>query len=180
MIEILTDCPDNIVAAAAHGVVTKHDYQDTLVPRVELTLKRYPKIRCYYHLGAQLSKMEPGAVWEDFKIGVEHLSRWERVAVVTDVEWISAVNVVRFLMPGEVRVFAQSEAASAREWITAVPVCPLPLSLPPLLARLTSLHASAEFFLIENPKAPAQQLAIALEPPDLLIAAVARMKPRLH
>ncbi|MGD0291856.1 MAG: STAS/SEC14 domain-containing protein [Candidatus Binataceae bacterium] len=123
MIEILTDFPDNIVAAAAHGVVTKHDYQDTLVPRVELTLKRYPKIRCYYDLGAQFSKMEPGAMWEDFKIGVEHLSRWERVAVVTDVEWIrQAVNVFRFLMPGEVRVFATSEAASAREWITAVPV----------------------------------------------------------
>ena len=67
--------------------------------------------------------MEPGAVWEDFKIAVEHLSRWERVAVVTDVEWIRhAVNVVRFLMPGEVRLFATSEAATAREWIAAGPV----------------------------------------------------------
>jgi hypothetical protein len=66
--------------------------------------------------------MEPGAMWEDFKIGVEHISRWERVAIVTDVEWIRhATNVFRFLMPGEVRVFATSETASAREWITAVP-----------------------------------------------------------
>ena len=32
MIEILTDFPDNVVAAAAHGVVTKQDYQDTLLP----------------------------------------------------------------------------------------------------------------------------------------------------
>ena len=32
-------------------------------------------------------------------------------------------------------------------------------------------------FGIENPKGPAQQLTIALEPPDLVIAAVARMKP---
>ena len=32
MIEVLTDFPDKIVAAAAHGIVTKHDYQDTLIP----------------------------------------------------------------------------------------------------------------------------------------------------
>lgn len=122
MIEILTDFPDNVVAAAAHGVVTKEDYQDALVPRVELTLKRHPKIRCYYELGTQFSRMEPGAIWEDFKVGVEHLSRWERVAVVTDIDWIRhAVNIFRFLMPGEVRVFGTSETAAARKWITATP-----------------------------------------------------------
>jgi hypothetical protein len=120
MLELLTDFPDKVVATKAHGVVTKQDYQEILVPRIELTLKRHPKIRCYYELGTQFSKMEPGALWEDFKIGVEHLSRWERVAVVTDVEWIRhAVNIFRFLIPGEVRVFATDEAAVAREWITA-------------------------------------------------------------
>ena len=63
----------------------------------------------------QFSRMEPAAMWEDFKIGVEHLSRWERVAVVTDVDWIRhALNIFRFLMPGEVRVFGTSEAAAAR------------------------------------------------------------------
>ncbi len=45
MHEILANFPDNVVAAAAHGVVTRRDYQDILVPRVELTLKRHPKIR---------------------------------------------------------------------------------------------------------------------------------------
>src|SRR5665213_1377440 len=27
-------------------------------------------------------------MWDDFKVGMEHILRWERVAVVTDVEWI--------------------------------------------------------------------------------------------
>ena len=75
MIEILADFPGNVVAASAHGVVSRRDYQDILVPRVELTLKRHPKIRCYYELGREFSSMEAGAMWEDFKIGVEHLSR---------------------------------------------------------------------------------------------------------
>jgi hypothetical protein len=122
MIEILTDFPDNVVAAAARDVVTKRDYEDTLVPRVELILKRHPKICCYYELGSKFSRMEPGAMWEDFKIGVEHLSRWERVAVVTDVDWIRhSLNIFRFLMPGELRDFGTSDAAAAREWIKAAP-----------------------------------------------------------
>jgi len=100
--------------------VTRRDYQDILVPRVELTLKRHPKIRCCYELGREFSSIEAGAMWEDFKIGVEHLSRSERVAVVTDVDWIKhAANVLCFLMPGEIRVFAVSEAAGGREWIAA-------------------------------------------------------------
>ncbi|HLK84924.1 MAG TPA: STAS/SEC14 domain-containing protein [Candidatus Binataceae bacterium] len=118
MLQILSDFPDNVVAAAARGVVTRRDYQDMLVPRVEATLKRHRKIRCYYELGSQFSGMEAGAIWEDFKIGVEHFSRWERVAVVSDVDWIRhAVNIFRFLMPGEVRMFGNSESETARKWI---------------------------------------------------------------
>lgn len=120
MIDVLTGFPSNIVAAAARGVVTRQDYQDVLEPRVELALKQHAKVRCYYELGAQFIRMEPGAMWEDFKIGTAHLTRWERVAVVTDVEWIrQAVNIFRFLMPGEVRVFPTAAVATAHEWIVA-------------------------------------------------------------
>jgi hypothetical protein len=62
--------------------------------------------------------MDAGAAWEDFKLGVGHLTRWEKVAVVTDVEWIRhAVNAFRFLMPGEIRVFPDSQRAEARAWV---------------------------------------------------------------
>jgi hypothetical protein len=75
MIEILGDFPDNVVAATARGVVTKRDYQDILVPRVELASRQHPKIRCFYDFGSEFSGMEGGAMWEDFKIGIEHLTR---------------------------------------------------------------------------------------------------------
>lgn len=62
----------------------------------------------------------PGAVWEDFKVGMEHLTRWERVAVVTDVEWIKhTMRFFGFLLAGPIRIFPASEAAQAREWISA-------------------------------------------------------------
>jgi len=64
--------------------------------------------------------MDAGAAWEDFKLGIGHLARWERVAVVTDVDWIRvAMNFFRFLLPGEMRVFATSRASEARRWIAA-------------------------------------------------------------
>lgn len=51
---------------------------------------------------------------------MEHILNWERIAVVTDVEWIrSAVTVFQFLMPGTVCVFDLAESATARRWIGA-------------------------------------------------------------
>ncbi len=64
--------------------------------------------------------MGPGAVWEDFRLGIDNLLRWERVAVVTDVDWIRvAVKVFRFLVPGEIRVFRMHEVTEARLWVVS-------------------------------------------------------------
>jgi hypothetical protein len=120
MIEKLTGLPENVVGFVAKGRVTKQDYDDILIPAVEEALRRHAKIRCYYELGADFSAMEAGAFWEDFKVGVGHLTRWEKVAVVTDVPWIRhAINVLRFLLPGEIKLFEVSQAAAARSWIAA-------------------------------------------------------------
>lgn len=59
MIEILTNCPDNVVAAPAHGVVTKRDYEDTLVPRVELASSDIQKSAATTTLGRNCSKWNP-------------------------------------------------------------------------------------------------------------------------
>lgn len=120
MIKILEGLTESVVALAAHGRVTRKDYEDVLIPRVNEALKRPGKIRLYYELGADFSGLEAGAAWEDFKIGLEHLSRWERMAVVTDVGWIRlAVGTFRFLMPGRIRIFGMNQASEARGWVTA-------------------------------------------------------------
>ena len=120
MIQILDGFPDNVVACAAVGRVTKADYDDVLVPAVERALGRSEKIRCYYEVGSEFSGFDPGALWADAKVGLEHLARWERVAFVTDVEWLTlAANAFRFLMPGNVRVFSMSQAAEAKAWVRA-------------------------------------------------------------
>ena len=120
MIEQLNSFPDNVLAFVCKGHVTKGDYDAVVVPAVMNLLKRQDKIRLYYETAADFAGYDPGAIWEDFKVGMEHLTRWERVAVVTDVEWIKqTMRFFSFLMPGAMRVFPASEAAQARAWIIA-------------------------------------------------------------
>lgn len=118
MIELLEGFPEGVVGFAAKGRVSREDYESVLVPAVERALRHAGGIRCYYELGKEFSGMEPGAAWEDFKVGLGHLTRWERVAVVTDIEWIRhAMDVFGFLVPGDYRVFPTTQAADARRWI---------------------------------------------------------------
>jgi hypothetical protein len=120
MIEPLTDFPDNVVALACKGHVTRRDYETVLVPAVEKALKQHRNVRVYYQIGPDFAGIDPGAVWEDFKVGMEHLRRWERIAVVTDVDWIRhTIRIFSFLIPGEVKVFPTSQTSAAHDWIVA-------------------------------------------------------------
>lgn len=120
MIETLAGFPDSVVAMSAKGRVTRKDYEEVLIPKVNEAFGRRSKVRCYYELGAAFSGVDAAAAWEDFKLGIEHLRGWERVAVVTDIDWIRrAMNAFRFLFPGEIRVFETRQGEEARRWITA-------------------------------------------------------------
>jgi hypothetical protein len=116
MIQIIEGLPDNVVGIVAKGRVTNEDYKKILKPFMEKSLRRQDKARLYYEISSRF----PGAAWEDLRIAVEHVPQWERVAVVTDVGWIRhTVNALRFLIPGEVRVFTTPEAYQGRAWISS-------------------------------------------------------------
>jgi hypothetical protein len=56
-------------------------------------------------------------MWDDTKLGLKHLAGWERMAVVSDVEWLRvAVKISALAMPGHVRVFHDRELAEAKRW----------------------------------------------------------------
>jgi hypothetical protein len=125
MIETLSGLPDNVVAFRASGHVSRQDYETVLIPAVETALRQHPSLRLYYQLDSDFESLGPGAMWEDFKVGVEHVRHWERIALVTDIDWIgSAMKVFSFLMPGDVRLFPLSDAGQAREWIASADMPP--------------------------------------------------------
>ncbi len=119
MIERIPGLPKNVLGFTARGTVTADDYESVLIPAVESVLARQDKVRFLYHIGKDCSGFEAGAMWDDAKIGLRHLARWERVAVVTDTEWIrAAVKVFGILMPGHVHVFHDGELEQATRWVS--------------------------------------------------------------
>jgi hypothetical protein len=118
MIEPIQGLPDNVLGFRAKGIVTAADYEAVIVPAVELTLSKHSKMRILYHLGTEFSGFEAAAMWEDMKIGLKHLTSWEKIAVVTEVDWIrAAMKAFSFLLPARIRLFNNSEFHVAREWV---------------------------------------------------------------
>lgn len=118
MVEQILDLPENVLGFTASGTVTAKDYETTIVPAVEALFARKTKVRFLYHLGEHFSGFEASAIWDDARLGLRHLAGWERIAVVSDVEWIrAAVKIFGLVIPGHVRVFHDRELAAARNWI---------------------------------------------------------------
>jgi hypothetical protein len=120
MIELIPALPTNVVGIVAKGEITAADYQERLVPAVEAALGEHDKVRLLYVLGAEFTGFSGGAMWEDGKVGLGHLGRWERIALVAEEAWVRhAVNAFGYLIPGEVKVFDLAHEADAAEWITS-------------------------------------------------------------
>ena len=119
MVEPIPNLPSNVLGFSATGIVTASDYESVIVPAVEAMFSRRSKVRFLYHLGGDFSGFETAAEWEDAKLGLRHLTGWERVAVVSDVEWIRvAVKVFGLAMSGHVRVFRNQALTEAIRWIS--------------------------------------------------------------
>jgi hypothetical protein len=119
MVEEIPDLPDNALGFTARGTVTAKDYESVIIPAVEELLSRRKKIRFLYHLGEDFKRFEVAAMWDDTKLGLKHFTGWERMAVVSDIDWIrTGIRIFGLGMPGDVRVFRNSELFEAIQWIS--------------------------------------------------------------
>jgi hypothetical protein len=118
VIEIVPTVRDNVLAVKAVGKVTREDYSLVLIPAVEEMLKKYDKIRFIYELGRDFRGFTAGALWDDAKVGFRHLTAFEKIAVISDEEWITtAVTFFALFIPCPVKIFRTEEMSSAQLWI---------------------------------------------------------------
>lgn len=121
MLTRILNLPDNVVGFEASGKVTANDYQTVLVPELETTLRHHNNVRLLYFLGNDFDGFSSAAVWEDTKVGLKHLAQFERIAVVTNVDWIrNSVKVFGFALPGEVRLFGNDKLQEAKAWLSEI------------------------------------------------------------
>lgn len=120
MISKLEGLPENVAAFCAIGEVTKEDYEKTLIPDVEDKLEHHEKIRLLYFLGPKFERFTAGAMWDDTKVGLQHIGAWDKIAMVTDVPWLrNTVKCLGFVIPGKVKIFHNAELDQAKDWITS-------------------------------------------------------------
>jgi len=108
----------NLLYIKASGEVTAADYETVLIPAAEDILNEHDKLRMIYELGPDMTGFSAGAMWEDAKVGMHHLTQFEKLAVISDHSWVvNMVKVFAFMIPCPVKVFSTAQATEARTWI---------------------------------------------------------------
>jgi len=120
MIELIPDIADNVVALKGTGKITGNDYEQVIIPVLEEKLKTYDKIRMLVQLTPTFSGLDAKAMWDDAKVGLKHLSHFEKIALVVDTEWIAqSFKIFGVMTPGEVKIFSNEQFDEAKTWIVA-------------------------------------------------------------
>ena len=120
MIEILQNLPGKMVGIRALAPVTADDYETILIPAIEEALKKGGPIRLLYVMKCSITDFSLGAMWDDTKLGYQHLQDFARIAVVTDDHLMRGmVHAIQFAMPKFLRVFPIGEQEAAIEWLGA-------------------------------------------------------------
>ena len=117
MIKIIENMPAGTIGVEAVGKVTDDDYRDVLLPAIGAALERND-VRLLYVLGEDFGSYSPGAVWADTKLWAQHLKAWQKIAIVSDADWLeNSVKAFGWLIPGEVKVFETDDVDDAKEWL---------------------------------------------------------------
>ncbi len=119
MIQVISNMPVGTIGLRASGKVSEEDYRDVLVPTINAAMER-GKVRLLFVLEDETG-YEPGAVWADAKMWFKNLKGWQRLAIVSDADWLeNAVKAFGWLMPGEVQVFESDDVRDAKQWLVGL------------------------------------------------------------
>lgn len=115
MLKPLTDLPDGVIGFEGVGKIEAVDYTDVLMPAVEAAAAA-GGVRVVL-LFPEWDGFTAGGMWEDLKMGVEHLRVWKRIALVTDLEWMHHLTALfGWMTPGAMKVFSVADKDAAIAW----------------------------------------------------------------
>jgi hypothetical protein len=116
MLERIADLPEGVIGFVGRGEIHADDYRNVLMPAIDAELAAGRDLRVVL-VFERWDGMSGGALWEDLKMGAHHLSRWKRIALVSDVDWmVHLTHLFGWMTPGELEVFPLAERAAAVAW----------------------------------------------------------------
>src|SRR5918993_4563187 len=118
MLRQMRDMPVGTVGFEAVGKVEDDDFEHAVEPVLRGEIADGRKIRLLYLLGPGMREYEGDTLGEEMKFAARHPSAYERVAVVSDEDWLRpALRVLSVLVPGQLRAFPVARLSAARSWL---------------------------------------------------------------
>jgi hypothetical protein len=115
----MADMPVGTIGFEAVGEVDDDDWEDTVEPVLRQEIAGGRKVRLLYLLGPGTREVEGDAMKADTGFRARHATAFERVAVVSDEDWMRpALGALSFLMPGKAKGFRVRVIAEAKHWLT--------------------------------------------------------------
>ena len=119
MVEILKDVPNNVAAFRVFETVTRDDYTNTIIPQTEKKLHEIGAINFVLLIDTDLGDFTFGAWLNDALLGMKHLTKWRKCAIVTDNHMaITFTDGFSVIAPGEFRGFTKAEFGAAVSWVS--------------------------------------------------------------
>lgn len=119
MITEIQNLPANMVGFRASGEITEADFKHVVMPKVQQAIDKNEKLNYLLVLDTSIKNFTPGAWLKDAVMGVKHLFKWNRAAIVSDVEAIRIfTNGFSVVMPGEFKGFEQKDLQQAIDWVS--------------------------------------------------------------
>src|SRR5438067_12136938 len=104
MLRRISDMPLGTIGFEAVGDVEDDDWEEAVEPVLRQEIVDGRKVRLPYLLGAQARDVDREAMAAETGFRARHASSFDRVAVVSDADWIRpAVRALSFLPPGQAR-----------------------------------------------------------------------------
>ncbi len=118
MLRRMTDMPAGTIGFEAVGEVEDDDWEDTVEPVLRQEIAEGRNVRLLYLIGTGAREVEGDAMTADTGFRVRHATSYERVAVVSDEDWVRpALRGLSFLLPGKARGFRVRDLAAAKAWL---------------------------------------------------------------
>ena len=119
MLRRMIDMPAGTIGFEAIGEVEDDDWERSVEPVLRSEIAEGRKVRLLYLLGAEAREVEGDALKADSGFRARHATSFERVAVVSDEDWIRpALRALSFLLPGKAKAFRVRELAEAKTWLS--------------------------------------------------------------
>src|ERR1700733_9770700 len=118
MITLMNDVPPFVAAFIASGEVTKEDYEQVLIPRIEEVYRAHGHIHFLFELKTEVGNFTTAAWWKDLMVGLEHFSKWKKMAIVSDQKAVEKMSsLLSPVLPGETKGFSLQDIEEAKNWV---------------------------------------------------------------